>query len=292
MLSHRIPIVCVISVVLLLLFLAPMVQAEESLRRSGTAVVLKGNVEEARNKALAKAFQKAVEHTLAGLVGAEAVEAVLEELGIEDPLDYVQSFRILADHQEGNLYRVEVEAQISQEMLKHRLVEMGLARDGEKPQTLAILVHARVDDGIPEDYKAILQQGYSRFAAERFRARGFKVIAGKVSVDDSLGNFEKLRLSNRLTAMQGRRLEAAAVVLGLIEMVPETEATYGEAAQNYGISLWVRAIQSDDEKILAIREDRFSLEHYVSPNVAGQLIEARLDGLIGAVGVDIRNSLR
>lgn len=290
MMSHRISILCVISVVLFLPALG--VWAEEPLRKSGTAVILQGDVEEARNKALAKAFQGAVEETIVGLVGAEALQAVLEELAIQDPLDYVESFRIVTDYRDENLYKVEVEAQVSQEMLKRRLGETGLAQDEEKPQTLAILVHAKADDSVPVDHMAIVKQGYSRFAAERFQARGFKVIAGKVSVDDSLGNFEKLRLSNRLTAMQGRRLEAAAVVLGLIEMDSEIEATDGGVAKQYGISIWIRAIRSDDETILGIQEDRFTLEHYVSPDVVSEVIEARLDGLIGAVAVDIRNNLR
>ena len=290
MASHRISMVCVISVVLFLL--APMVRAEEPLRKSGTAVILQGDVEEARNKALAKAFQGALEETIGRLVGAEGVQAALEQLAIEDPLDYVESFQVLADYQDENLYKVQVDVQVSQEMLARRLGEKGLSRDEAKPQTLAILVHARVDEGVPADYSAIVEKGYSRFAAERFQARGFKVIAGKVSVDDSLGNFEKLRLSNRLTAMQGRRLEAAAVVLGLIEVVPEIEVTEAGVGRQYGITIWVRAIQSDDEMILSIQEDRFTLEQDVSPGVAGELIEARLDGLIGAVGVDIRNNLR
>jgi len=290
MASHRLPILSMIAVVLLLL--APAARAEGPLRSPGTAVILQGDVEEARNKALAKAFQGAVEETIVGLVGAGGLEAAVEELAMQDPLDYVESFRLLTDYQDGNLYKVEVEVQVSQEMLQRRLGEQGLSRDEEKPQTLAILVHARVDEGVPPDHTTIVEQGYSRFAAERFQARGFKVIAGKVSVDDSLGNFEKLRLSNRLTAMQGRRLEADAVVLGLIEMDSEMEVTDAGVAKKYGILIWIRAIRSDDETILGIQEDRFTLEHHVSPDVVGEVIEARLDGLIGAVAVDIRNNLR
>ena len=225
------------------------------------------------------------------MVGAGGLQAALDELVVEDPLDYVESFRILKDHQDEKLYKVEVEVQVSQEMLARRLGEKGLSKDEEKPQTLAILMHAGVDAGVPDEYRAIVQQGYSRFAAERFQARGFQVIAGKVSVDDSLGNFEKLRLNNRLTAMQGRRLEAAAVVLGLIEMVPEIEVTESGVVKKYGISIWIRAIRSDDETILGIQEDGFTLEQEVSPNVVDEVIEARLDGLIGAIGVDIRNNL-
>jgi hypothetical protein len=286
----------ILFVVMALLILVPQTLfSETTVHKSGIAVILKGDVEGARNRALAKAFAAALEDTVAGLISFTDVAGFREAMAkfaSQDPLDYVQRYRILSDHQDENLYKVEVEISVSEEMVKNRLADVGVARHEENVLKLGVLVRTRLHDHVPEDYLRREVRDFSTFVTQQLHARGFSVIDGTVSVDKSLSNFEKLRLSNRLTAMQGRRLGADAVVLGLVEIAPTGNMSAAGQGEEYGVSLWVRAIGSHDGALLGIREDRVSTEADISPLMLRQVIQQRLDSLLLVLGEDIQNSLR
>jgi hypothetical protein len=308
----------------LLLGLLPAVTfAEKATHTYGISVILKGDVQSARQRALDKAFGDALEESVTSVAQAQnmaSFQEILEEIRTEDPLTYVDKYRIMSDVRDRNVYKVEIEAWISEEKVKQRLADIGLIRYQDKVVEVGILMRTRTDERIESELASARGFDFNGFAVQQYRTRGFEVVKGTVSVDSSLEGLEKLRLNNRLTALQGRRLGADAVILGLVDiqmpadptetrppepveavppgptgtMLPEpTETVLPEPTETvpygqYQVSLWLRAVRSSDGSLIGIRETSFTPEPGVSIYMLRQEIRQQLDALFAGLGETIR----
>jgi hypothetical protein len=269
--------------------------AAKIVRGSGIGVILQKNVVAARDSALRKAFSAALEESVAGLFDFSSLssyDAAVKEILARDPLEYIERYRILNDARDGNLYKIEVEAWVSEEKIKKRLADVGLIRYTGKTLELGLLIQTRMAEGVPRNLLGSTEEDFSGFAEQEYQSRGFGVVHDLVSADDVANSFEKLRLSNRLTAMQGRRVGADAVVLGLIEIHPAGNDDGVPLPGEYRVKLWVRAIRSSDAELLGIREAELTIRKDSPDFMIRQLIQQRLDGLLAALGEEIRKDVR
>ncbi len=305
----------VVLAALLLVFVPAVMAAEKAIHTYGISVILKGDVQSARQRALDKAFGDALEESVTSVARAQnmaSFQEILEEIRSDDPLTYVDKYRVLSDVRDRNVYKVEVEAWISEEKVKERLADIGLIRHQEKVVELGILMRTRTDEQIAAELASARGFDFNGFAVQQYRTRGFQVVQGTVSVDDSVEGLEKLRLNNRLTALQGRRLGADAVILGLVDIQTPAEPTgtigpepaeavspgatdtvhsassTGVPQGQYEVSLWLRAVRSSDGALIGIREGTFVSEPGVSTYMLRQEIRQRLDALFAALGETIR----
>ncbi len=285
----------ILYVVLAFFFLFPHIASSEKIvQSSGIGVILKGDVEAARGRALKKAMKGAVREAVASLFyfsDLENFNQAVEELLAKDPLDYIDRYRFLSDLRDENLYKVEMEISVSEEKIKKELVEIGLIEDSLESLQLGILIGTKINDPSSRDFFSAEDTDFTAFAAQQCRTRGFFVLGGSISVDDSPKSFEKLRINNQLTALQGRRLGADAVVLGLIEISSEESRLGMQLPGDYRVSLWVRAIRSRDAALLGIRENEFTLKQNISKVMLWQLIYQNLDSLLADLGEDIRENM-
>lgn len=281
-------------VVVLFLLFPQSVSALKTVQSTGIGVILQKDVAAARDRALVKAFSGAVEETVAGLFYFSTISHYNDALGeilSQDPMEYIERYRILTDLREGNLYKVEVEAAVSEEKIKRRLAKVGLVRYERKTLALALLIQTRVSEGLPSDLMGSDEEDFTRFAAQQYQTRGFDVIQDPVANEESPSSFEKLRVNNRLTALQGRRLGADAVVLGLVEICPGKELGRPALEGNFPVKLWVRAIRSSDAALLGIREGELMVKRGSSGFMVRQLLRQRLDALLNLLGEDIRKNI-
>jgi hypothetical protein len=282
-------------IILILCFLIPQpVSAEKIVQTSGIGVILKDNVASARDRAIRKALNSALHETIAGLFHFSDLmnfNQAVEGFRTDDPLEYISRYRLLSDAREENLYKVEVEAWVLDEEIKKRLSDMGVIRFSNESLQLGILIGTRIDKMLPQDFFSGGNDDFTAFAAQQCQSRGFQIIKGFISVDNSQKSFEKLRANNQLTATQGRRLGSDAVVLGQIEIKSEASRLGLEIPGDYHVSIWVRAIRSTDASLLGIRETTFTLKQNISEFMLRQLIHQNLDSLLAAVGEDIRSNM-
>jgi len=268
--------------------------ALKTVQSTGIGVILQKDVAAARDRALQKAFSGAVEETVAGLFYFADIahyNEALKEILSHKPLEYIDRYRILSDRREENLYKVGVEASVSEEKIKKRLAAVGLIRYQGKTLSLALLIETRTGEGIPPGLSEG-EEDLTRFAAQQYKTRGFDVTEGAVATEEGPGSFEKLRVNNRLTALQGRRLGADAVVLGLVRIPPATETGNADLSGGLSAKLWVRAIRSSDATLLGIREGSLTIKRNASGLMIRQLIRQKLDALLNLLGEDIRRNIR
>jgi len=270
------------------------VKAEKRVQSTGIGVILNEDVASARDRALKKAFENALQELIAGLYPFADItnfDRAVKEVLATDPLEFIDRYRILLDSREENLYKVEVEAWVSEDKVNRRLSEAGLIRYEGKVLKLGILIRSRTDDA---DLERLFTEGnpdLTSFAARQYRMRGFEVSDGPVSVDQDAKGFEKLRVNNQLTAMQGRRLGADAIVLGQVEISGDRDRELTSRPDGYHVSLWVRGVRSSDAALLGIREKEMFIKSDTSDAMVLQLIRQDLDSLLAALGSDIRKNL-
>ncbi len=276
-------------------FLFPQTaSALKTVQSTGIGVILQKDVVAARERALEKAFSGIVEETVAGLFYFSTISHyndALREILSRDPMEYIVRYRILTDLREENLYKVEVEAAVSEEKIKRRLAEVGLIHYEGKTLELALLIQTRIDEDVPADLMGSDENDFTRFAAQQYRTRGFDVVQDPVANEESPNSFEKLRVNNRLTALQGRRLGADAVVLGLVEIRSGKDLGSRTYDGDLSVKLWVRAIRSSDATLLGIREGELTVKKEFSDFMVRQLIRQRFDALLNLLGEDIRKNI-
>ncbi|NOY53100.1 MAG: hypothetical protein GXP58_05700 [Deltaproteobacteria bacterium] len=285
---------CVCLFVLLFFVFPQSASALKTVQSTGIGVILQKDVNAARDQALKKAFSGAVEETVAGLFYFSTLSRyndALKEILSHDPMEYIDRYRILFDRREDNLYKVEVEAGVSEEKIKRKLAEVGLIRYEGKTLALALFIQTRIDQGVPNRLMGN-KEDFTRFAAQQYRTRGFEIIRDPVASEESPNSFEKLRVNNRLTALQGRRLSADAVVLGLVEIRTAKESEMPAFEEDFSVKIWVRAIRSSDAALLGIREGELMIKRTASPFMVRQLIRQKLDALLNLLGEDIRKNIQ
>lgn len=292
----NLPVIRILSLLIVLSVLFPQtVSAKKVVQSSGIGVILQEDVDGARDRAIRKALQQSVEESIASLFQFsdlsnfhEAVQGILSE----DPLNYIDRYRFVTDARDENLYKVEVEVWVSEDKIKERLAGAGLVSYGEESYQLGVLIGTKIEENALAGVLEGEEGDFTAFASQQFRTRGFSITEGLISVDDSPRSFEKLRVNNQLTAMQGRRLGADAVVLGQIEIRSEESRLGMQIPGDYHVSIWLRAIRSTDAALLGLREKEFTLKQNISTFMLRQMIRQNLDSLLRTLGGDIRKNMR
>lgn len=280
------------SLVFLSFFPGP-VSAGKIIQGSGTGVILRGDVEGARNRALDKALRSVIQESVSGIFHfSEIPDQAVEKILSTDPFYYMEWYRFILDARADNLYQVAVEASVSEDKIKKRLSDIGAIHYTSESLRLGILIVTRIDK---PPLKALFAGGgkdFSGFAAQQYRTRGFQVIDVPISVDGSPESFEKLRENNQLTAIQGRRIGSDAVVVGQVEISEEAKRPGMEHAGEYRVHMWIRAIRSRDAALLGLREGDFTLEQNASGGMLQQQVYQRFDSLLASLGKDIRENAK
>ncbi|PIV82314.1 MAG: hypothetical protein COW52_14260, partial [Nitrospirae bacterium CG17_big_fil_post_rev_8_21_14_2_50_50_9] len=271
-------------------FFSGPVWAGKIVQGSGTGVILKGDVEGARNRALDKALRNAIQESLSGILNyteAPDQDKAYEKILSTDPFYYIEWYRFVLDARVENLYKIELEASVSEDKVKKRLSDIGVIPHASESLRLGILITNRINVSLPIGMFSEAGEDFTGFAGQQFHVRGFQVMDGPLSVDNTPESFEKLRENNQLTAIQGRRLGVDAVVLGQVEIGKETDRPGTDRSENYHVEIWVRAIRSRDAAVLGLREGDFILEKNASRAMSRQQVYQHFDSLLALIGKDI-----
>jgi hypothetical protein len=134
----------------------------------GLARVAGGDVSEARDRALQDAQAKVVLQALsAQLTVADMAQrfSELQNLFLARPEVYLQSFKVIREHAQADLYQISIQGIIQQEQLRHDLESMGILKpEAEKLRVLVMLAEKDFDHTEPVFWWA----GSRRAAGSRF----------------------------------------------------------------------------------------------------------------------------
>ena len=231
----------------------------------GTAMVQGANVSVAREKAIENSLVTAVALMTEQLLDVDVIVsqfAQLNELLFEQTSKYIQDYKVLAEADLNNRYRVIVEATVSRLKISKLLTDSGILRlQTALPGVLFLIAEQRLQDQIPEYWWGAERPDFKSLAgaamAERLKAAGFTIV-DHAGIRDRAGlqqaEFDKPNLTDAEAAALGSQLKADVVITGLSAVSPSTNIM-GSAMRSFNGTLTVRALKTEPlEPLLSLSQ--------------------------------------
>jgi hypothetical protein len=211
--------VTIVVTACVLLVLAPA-HAQTKIRAEGTAVILNGRVDIARDKAVDAALRSAVEK-VAGVMVSSTSEVENFELKMDRVLSeskgFVNHYRILSEDRKQDRLQIVIEADVGRDRLKDRLeaIRLIVARKS-KPRMMLLFTEKAQKDAIAE-----------AAMARYFMGKGFRLIDAEVARNQRIGELagdpkSVTRLAGQFGAeivlIAGVEASSNAFIVGGIEM--------------------------------------------------------------------------
>jgi hypothetical protein len=116
---------------------------QEGFTGSGIAKISGGDIEGARQQALADAQRKAIMEAISALVPLEVIEnnfLILKNTFFNKPATYIQSFKILYENTTFDAYHMSIQAMVQQDVLKKGLESIGLVTQPKEPLKVLVMI--------------------------------------------------------------------------------------------------------------------------------------------------------
>jgi hypothetical protein len=187
------------------------VHAQKIVQAQGTASIHQDFVAIARDRAIEDAQRLAVEQAVGVMVSNETLVEnyqVISDKILQQSKGYIQSYEVLSDQREGNIYKVTIQAVVSTGQIKNDLEAIRLVIARKSKPRLMILF----DGGDQADF--IAEAGMTKY----FISKGFKLVDSGVVRK----NLEHDRLMNLTrdphgAAKVGQRFGAEVILLCSVE---------------------------------------------------------------------------
>ena len=154
---------------------------------SGVAKIKNGNVPDAREKAFIDAQEKVLIAAVGSQLSLEGISKyflMLKKLFFEKPDIYLQSFKLISEHTLYDIYQVNIQGFVQQDMLRLELKSLGIL-ESEREKTKVLIMIAEQDSALASETSwwesgqqnvssqaSIINKNLSNY----FRASGFDVI--------------------------------------------------------------------------------------------------------------------
>ncbi|MEW6417299.1 MAG: flagellar assembly protein T N-terminal domain-containing protein [Nitrospirota bacterium] len=240
-------------------FLPSFVSAGEFIIAEGVAVIVGGNIPGARDKALDDALRKAVEQAVGTLVSSDTMAEnykVIHDKILAQTTGYVEKYKVLSETQDGELYRIKVQAEVGRDNLMNDLRALGLLHVlKEKPKVMVI-----IDEKVGGLYGTTgweeIGQAESTIMEKLLNA-GFNVVDSQ-TVRANITRDNALRLLEgdpEAAAAAGLQHGAQVVITGKSFSKNAGGKLYGTQMQSLQATVQARVIRTDDAKVIASRSE-------------------------------------
>ncbi len=263
--QQRFPLLA--AALLIVLAMAGSVSAqEEFIEAEGVAALIGGNTVVAREKALDDALRKAVEQAVGTLISSDTLTEqyrVVHDKVLAQTSGYIQSYSIVREYDTGDTYRVVVRALVGRANLMDDLRALGLLQVlAEKPKVMVVLVEKVAGVFGTANFEDMGQA--ESLLMEKLITSGFSVV-------DPEGVKANLARDQALRILEGDDVAAAAAGLQYGAQVVVSGKSYSKnqgGARLYGTQLQtlqgvveIRAVRSDDGKVISSRSSFASATH-------------------------------
>ncbi len=228
-----------------------------------------------RNKNIAKAREEAVSNSLVSAVNLVALETLpldalvrnfekLDEILYDHTAKFVEGYKVLAEFRSGKIYRVMLEATVSDIRLKELEKQLSageLAKaKGEKkamPRILFLIAEQNLADSTPQYWwggTSAFDSAVSENAmSEKMKEKGFTIVRhGYLSPDSEIKspvNYQP-ELDNQEAVRMGSRLQADIIVVGK-SVVYKVSGAARENVLSFSGTVSVRVLRTDTGEEIA-----------------------------------------
>jgi len=252
----------------------------------GVAAIV-GNRETERDRAIQDAQKKAVEQAVGIQLSSETLtqnfKLVYDNI-ISKSYGYIVGYDVISEGEEGDVYKVEIEARVAVGNIEKDLQAIGLLLERKNmPRVMIMITEQNIVDLDYPEYFSDLSQAETTLI-KKFNEKGFYCIDTQ-TVKDSLDRDQAIKAlegDNRAAQTIGREFGAEVVVLGKAVAAFQgqvRESNFKSSSSN----ITARAVQVDTGKIVAIDSAR---------NVAAHLSEYTAgDVAIEKAGIKLAESM-
>jgi hypothetical protein len=190
----------------------------------GTSTIPKGNLNAAREQAIANGLVTVIGLATADLMDADALIAnhvTLDELLYANTSSFIRGYKVLAESSTKTLYRVVVQASVSSNAIKQKLYDAGIMQvQKTMPRVLFFLSEQNIDSPRPQYWwgkgMRYTKPASEQAMAESLREKGFKVIDHSEQLQQTVISMapDSPDLTPADAVQIGNALKADVVVIG------------------------------------------------------------------------------
>lgn len=295
----------VLAFAILFVFCMPLSLFAGTVTAKGQAAIVNNDKAMARDKAIEDALRRAVEQVVGTMVTAESKTRdfqLIEDNIYTHSKGYVESYKIISEKVEDNVYIVEIQADVSTGKIEGKLKAIGIAisRKG-KPRVMFLISEQNVGQETPSYWWGTTASVTDIGVVENtminvFQRNGFTIIdrqavSGKIKVNDayrvaSLSSEAAKSIANQTDAQIVIFGQAIAKSIGLQPIGTSPDSPKMPAAS---ASISVRALNTDNGEIIATASAEHTYSHtsdviagnnalkMVAEKVANQLIDGIME---------------
>ncbi|MBW2407630.1 MAG: hypothetical protein JRF17_09695 [Deltaproteobacteria bacterium] len=226
----------------------------------GTGKIQKEDSASARKEAIENSLASAVESVALDLIPLESLPQTFQsfnETFYGQTGKFIHGYKVLAEFQIKDTYRVMVEANVSIASLTKRMSDAGIMSGGKSlPKILVLVSEQNLEDTSPKYWwgkKTVFSEIFSVSAIiETIRSKGIPVLdntslAQNTSIDNA---YDKPDLDKEEAVNLGLRLKADIVIIGKT-MIDQAQNVVGKNIKSFKGVVTARAIRTDKREEIA-----------------------------------------
>ncbi len=215
-------------VILFLILLTGSLFAQQFVEATGESIIINNDISQARNEAILRAKWTAAESVLGVKVKAQSVVqnfALVDEMIQKSVSGYVESYKVLQEGKDGDLYRVRISAKVVKEQAEKAVSNM------LRVSSVALLIPAFFPDGVIDETNALSESLLGSIVEQNFN------VVDIASMEPGIaGDVERAIRNNDMLFSRSVMLKSLSnlLVLGKIDM--NVSSQKGEDV-GYGIKM-------------------------------------------------------
>ncbi len=237
----------------------------EFVKAEGVSAIINNNQAAAREKALDDALRKAVEQAVGTVVTSDTLTAryrIIHDKILSQTSGYIRRYSILSERADGALYRVLIRAEVGRANLMSDLKAIGVLHVlAEKPKVMFV-IEEKVAGMFGTTAWETIGQAESTMI-EQFVQAGFDVVDPQ-TVKANISKDQALRMltgNSQEAALAGLNAGAQIVITGKAFSKNAGGRILNTQMQSLQGVVQVRAVRSDDARILSAKSGRASKAH-------------------------------
>jgi hypothetical protein len=224
---------------------ASLLYAQNRVMADGMAAVSNNRVDIARDRAVDSAQRNAVERVVGVMISSstevENFQVKMDRI-LSESKGFINTYKIISERRDGDMYEVTIEADVGMGKLKDRLAALNLIMARKEKPRLMLLFSGRAQKD------AVAESAMSRY----FLSQGFKLVdADTYKKSMERENLQRLALNQREAASFGHRYGAEVLIVGDVEASSST-SRFGEIEMSTNkVIVSTKVINVDTGEVLA-----------------------------------------
>jgi len=226
-------------------FMCGTVPAQDKILAEGMAAIHSNLVDIARDKAIDNAQRNAVERVV-GVMITSSTEVENFQLKLDQILSesrgFINTYRVISEKREGDMYRVTIEADVGKGKLKERMDAVNLIMMRKSKPRLMIIFGGQAQKD------AVAEAAMTRY----FMSNGFKLVDAEiVRKNRKYEQLQTLAGDQKMLAEMSHSFGAEVVIIGSVDAAVNSFTVAGVEVSSNKVTVSVKVMNGDTGEIIS-----------------------------------------